>query len=202
MFNLFKMLQMKKSLLFILLCSILSTQTIAQSSQKIHRKGLLFGTSLGAGYSMLQFPAKNQNDLGFALDLKLGYMIKPDFALLLTTNVSVYDYSGFGRDRKRDFGIVAPAVQYWVNDRFWILGGAGLGGDNPVFWDIKNPDNDPLETKYYHGLGIFGAVGYEIYQRKNVAIDLKTKVSYRNVKLQEGGTNGFSFALLLGINLY
>lgn len=140
--------------------------------------------------------------MGFALDAKLGYLINPDFALLLTTNVSVYDYSGFGRNRKRDFGVLAPAVQYWLNDQFWILGGVGLGGDNPVFWDIRNPDNDPLETKYYPGLGIVSAVGYEIYQRKSFAIDLKAKITYRNVRLQEGKTNGVSFAFLLGVNLY
>lgn len=85
-----------------------------------------------------------------------------------------------------------------------MLGRIGLGGDNPVFWDIdyENVDNDPLETKYYNGLGFVTAVGYEIYQRKNMALDLKTKISYRNVEMQEGKTNGVSIALLLGINFY
>ena len=59
-----------------------------------------------------------------------------------------------------------------------------------------------LETKYYNGLGFVTAVGYEIYQRKNMALDLKTKISYRNVEMQEGKTNGVSFAFLLGINFY
>ena len=176
----------------------------AQEDKAIHRKGFVFGTSYGTGYSILKFPDNGQGELGFALDVKLGYMIKPDIALLLTTNVSIYDYSGFGRDRKRDFGILAPSIQYWLNDKFWLLGGIGLGGDNPVFWDIdfENVDNDPLETKYYNGLGLVTAVGYEFYQRKNVTLDLKTKISYRNVEMQEGKTNGVSFALLLGINFY
>jgi hypothetical protein len=196
------MLQMKKSHLFVLLVLILSSQLSAQKNQDISRKGFVFGISVGAAHSTLWFPVKSQNDPGFALDAKLGYMLKPNLALLLTTNVSVYDYSGFGRNRKRDFGILAPALQYWLNDRFWILGGVGLGGDNPVFWDIKNPDNDPLETKYYPGLGVVGVIGYEIYQRKSFAIDLKAKATYRNVQLQEGRTNGLSFAVLLGVNLY
>ncbi|MBN2778213.1 MAG: hypothetical protein JXR36_11250 [Bacteroidales bacterium] len=188
----------------VLLFSVFLQFTFAQEHKAIQRKGFVFGTSYGTGYSILKFPDKNQSELGFALDVKLGYMIKPDLALLLSSNVSIYDYSGFGRDRKRDFGILAPSVQYWVNDKFWVLGGVGLGGDNPVFWDIdfENVDTDPLETKYYNGLGFVTAVGYEIYQRKNMALDLKTKISYRNVEMQEGKTNGVSFTLLLGINFY
>lgn len=185
-----------------LLLSVFFQDAFAQEDKTIQRKGFVFGTSYGTGYSILKFPDQNQNEIGFALDVKIGYMVKSDFALLLSSNVSIYDYSGFGRDRKRDFGVLAPSVQYWVSDKCWLLGGVGLGGDNPVFWDIKNPDTDPLETKYYNGLGIVTAVGYEIYQRKNIAIDLKTKITYRNVTLQEGKTNGFSFALLLGINFY
>ncbi|WP_034256397.1 hypothetical protein [Adhaeribacter aquaticus] len=195
---------MKKSLLTALYFSILlfTQQVVAQDIIKVERKGLLFGTSLGPGYTSLKFPNKNQTDTGLALDLKLGYMVRPNLALLLSTNVSVYDYSGFGRNRKRDFGIVAPSVQYWVTNKLWFLGGVGLGGDNPVFWDIRNPDNDPLETKYYFGLGGVAAVGYEIYQKNNFAIDIKTKISYRNVELKEGKTNGVSAALLIGVNFY
>lgn len=68
--------------------------------------------------------------------------------------------------------------------------------------DFDNVDTDPLETKYYNGFGLIAAVGYEIYQRKNMALDLKTKISYRNVEMHEGKTNGVSFGLLLGINFY
>jgi hypothetical protein len=188
----------------ILLLSVFMNSAFAQEDNAIRRKGFIFGVSYGAGYSILNFPDKNQRESGFAVDAKFGYMIKPDLAILLSTNVSIYDYSGFGRDRKRDFGILAPSLQYWVKDKFWILGGVGLGGDNPVFWDIdfENVEKDPLETKYFNGLGFVAAVGYEIFQRKNMALDLKTKISFRNVEMQEGKTNGTSIVLLLGINLY
>lgn len=179
-------------------------QEYAEEDKTIPRKGFVLGVSSGGAYSIMKFPEKNQSEPGLALDVKLGYMIKPDLAILLTTNVSIYDYSGFGRNRKRDFGILAPSVQYWVNDKFWVLGGVGLGGDNPVFWDIdfENVDNDPLETEYFNGLGFVASMGYEFYHRKNIALDIKTKMMYRNVEMLEGKTNGVSFALLLGINLY
>ena len=193
-----------KSIAFVtaIMCFAFSQNAFSQSEQDVQRNGMIFGTSYGTGYSTINLPDKNIKGLGLALDVKAGYMINPNFALLLSTNVSIYDYSGFGRDRKRDFGILAPAAQYWFNEKTWILGGIGLGGDNPVFWDIKNPDTDHLETTYYNGFGIVAATGYEIYQRKNMSVDLKTKISYRTVEMQEGQTNGISFAFLAGINFY
>lgn len=175
----------------------------AQENTETQRKGFVFGTSVGVANTSLQFPGKSESFSDLAIDLKAGYMINPNLALLLSSNVSIYDYSGFGRDRKRDFGVIAPSLQYWLNNKVWVLGGIGIGGDNPVFWDIKNPDSDSLETKYYSGLGFVAAVGYEVYQSKNnFTIDIKARTMYRNVDLQEGNTTGFSYGLLVGINFY
>lgn len=175
----------------------------AQDNMEFKRKGFVFGTSLGGAITSLEFPDKSQNETDLAINLKVGYMLNPNLAILLTSNISIYDYSGFGRDRKRDFGVLAPSVQYWMNDKLWLLGGIGMGGDNPVFWDIKNPDTDPLETKYYPGLGLIGSVGYEIYQSKNnFTVDIKARTMYRKVNLQEGNTTGFSYGILIGINFY
>lgn len=196
---------MKSFVLVFIAIFTFSFQNIhAQDKEKsaIERKGFVFGTSYGAAVSFLQFPEKSQTDFDVALDLKAGYMLNPRLALLISTNVSIYDYSGYGRDRKRDFGVLAPSVQYWINDKLWILGGIGLGGDNPVFFDIKDPENNELERKYYEGIGFVASVGYELYQKKNFAIDLKTRLMYRNVKIEEEQTSGFSVALLLGINFY
>lgn len=187
-----------------IICITLLMQTIqAQENSSFQRKGFVFGTSLGGSVSTLQFPDKSLNQTDLGIDLKIGYMLNSNLAILLTSNISIYDYSGFGRDRKRDFGIIAPSAQYWLHDKFWLLGGIGIGGDNPVFWDIKNPDTDPLETKYYSGLGVVTAVGYEVFQSKNnFTIDIKAKAMYRKVQLQEGNTTGFSYGILVGINFY
>jgi outer membrane protein W len=129
-------------------------------------------------------------------------MIKPNISLLLTSNVSGYAYSGIGRARKRDFGVLAPTVQYWFHERFWALAGVGLGIDAPVFFDIKDPDNHKEEIEYHSGLGIVGAIGYEFYQGKKMAIDLKVRMTYRNVNITEGKTTGISPSILIGINFY
>lgn len=184
----------------LLICLISSAYS--QNNQNVHRKGFVFGTALGVSHSIQTFPSNKQNNTGLGLDFKVGYMVKPNLALLLSSNVSSYDYSGVGRDRKRDFGIVAPTIQYWFNHRFYILGGVGLGVDAPIFWDIEKPEINKEEVQYFAGLGAVTALGFEIYRKKNFALDIKTRLAYRNVELQEGRTSGFSPALLLGINFY
>ena len=97
---------------------------------------------------------------------------------------------------------MAPTVQYWFRDRFWALAGIGLGLDAPVFFDVKDPDNHEEEIAYHTGLGIVGAIGYELYQGGRFTIDLKARMTYRNVNIAEGKTAGVSPSILMGINFY
>lgn len=174
-----------------------------QEIQSVRKKGFVFGTSLGLANTHLKFPDKSERYTNLGLDLKIGYMLNPNLGLLLTSNVSIYNYSGFGRNRKRDFGVLAPGIQYHLNKRLWFLGGVGIGGDNPVFWDIKDPDLDPLETKYFSGLGFVTSFGYEVFRLgSNFVVDIKARVMYRNVNLLEGTTSGFSYGILIGVNFY
>lgn len=195
---------MRFKIILLFMCSIVCTQTIdAQVKSDFQRKGFVIGTSLGVANSKLNFPDKSDMQTDLGIDLKIGYMLNPRLAILLTSNVAIYDYSGFGRDRKRDFGVLSPSVQYWLKDKLWVMGGIGIGGDNPVFWDIKNPDTEPLETKYYSGLGLVASTGYELFQsNKNFTVDIKGRIMYRNVSLQEGDTTGISYGVMVGINFY
>lgn len=185
-------------------CFTILTQGIdAQIKSNFQRNGFVFGTSIGVANSNIKFPDRLENQTDLGIDLKVGYMLNSRLAILLMSNVSIYDYSGLGRDRKRDFGVLSPSMQYWFKDRFWLLGGIGVGGDNPVFWDIENPDTEPLETKYFSGIGIVASAGYELFRsNKSFAVDLKGRVMYRNVNLQEGDTTGISYGILIGINFY
>lgn len=174
----------------------------SQNKEIINRKGFIIGTSIGVSHSIQSFPNKSQNNTDFGFDLKFGYMVKPKIALLVTSNVSGYDYIGIGRPRKRDFGVLAPTIQYWLGDRFCGLVGIGLGIDAPVFFDIEDPENHKEETQYHIGLGTVLAIGYEFYQGKKIAIDFKARITYRNVNITEGKTTGVSPSILIGINFY
>ncbi len=181
---------------------IIASLVYAQDDQTIIRKGFVFGTSIGFSHSIHSFPSASQNNTDFGVGFKIGFMLKSNMALLLTSNVSGYDYTGIGRSRKRDFGVLAPTVQYWLGDRFWVMGGIGIGLDAPVFFDIKDPDNNKEETVYHAGLGAIGAIGYEFYQGKKFTIDIKARMTYRNIDLAEGNTTGVSPSILIGINFY
>lgn len=186
--------------LFITTLAFLVTISLsAQNDLSTNRKGFVFSTAFGSGATIQSFPQKKQKDFDFALSIELGFMINSKLAILLGSNVTIYDYSGIGRDRKRDFGILSPSIKYWVKD-FWISGGVGLGGDNPVFYDLQKPENNPLESKYYNGFGIVAASGFEFGKFKRFSLDTKFRISYRNVNISEGITQGISTALLLGIN--
>lgn len=189
-----------KSITVLLFGLAISLTTQAQSKNEMQRRGLVFGFSTGIANSNLNFPTKKQNNTNLALNWKVGYMLNPKLAILLHGAVSIYEYDLTDRKRLRDFGGVFVSVQYFATDKFWVLGGVGVGTDAPVFYDLK-PENT-VETKYYSGLGLVSSLGYEIYRKKNFALDLQARINYSNVNLPIGNANGFTTALLLGINFY
>ncbi len=127
-------------------------------------------------------------------------MLNPKTAILLNGVISIYEYDLSGRKRARDFGGLFVSTQYFVSDKWWVLGGVGIGTDAPVFSDVK-PDIE-IETNYYSGIGGVASVGYEIYRKNNFALDLQARINYSNVNLEIGKTSGITSALLLGITFY
>jgi hypothetical protein len=182
------------------ICFMFSVSAFTQTKTDITRKGIVFGFSSGIANSNIKFPGKNQNNTNLALNWKTGYMLNPKLALLLNGVVSIYEYDLSDRKRLRDFGGVFFSTQYFVSNKLWILGGVGIGTDAPVFYDLKTENT--IETKYYSGIGVISSVGYEIYRKNNFALDLQARINYSSVNLPIGRTNGFTTALLLGINFY
>lgn len=189
-----------KSLTIIVISFMLCITAFGQTKNEIKRKGLVFGTSFGIANASMNFPTKKQNTTNLAINWKVGYMINSKFALVVNGAVSVYEYDLTDRKRLRDFGGVFASTHYFITDKFWALGGIGIGTDAPVFYDLK-PEN-PIETKYYSGIGAISSVGYEIYRKKNVTLDIQARINFSRVNLPMGKTNGFTAAILLGINFY
>jgi outer membrane protein W len=185
--------------IFLTVFTLIGIAAYSQDTQ-ISRKGFVIGASVGVSNSNIRISTKSQNNTDLGLNWKVGYMIKPNLALLLNGSASIYDYNLSGRERKRDFGGIFPSAQYWVADKFWILGGVGIGTDAPVFYDLK-PENEE-ETKYHSGIGAISSVGYEIYRKKNFVLDLQARLNFSSVDLPLGKANGFNTALLLGFNFY
>lgn len=182
----------------IIFLSVLISLSMTVFSQD--RKGFLFGASAGLAHSNIRVSSSTQSNTDLGLNWKVGYMIRPNLAVLINGSASIYDYTLSGRARKRDFGGIFPSAQYWVADKIWILGGGGIGTDAPVFYDLKVENIE--ETKYHSGIGAISSIGYEVYRKKNFALDVQARLNFSGVDLPVDKAKGFTTALLLGFNFY
>jgi hypothetical protein len=185
---------------FLNICFLLYSIGFGQNETQVHRKGFAFGLATGVARTHLKFPAKQQNSTNLAINWKLGYGVHPKLVLLLNGAVSLYHYDLYDRPRLRDFGGIFPAAQYFISPRLWLLTGIGISTEAPVFFDINLEHHN--ETKYYSGIGLLSAIGYEFYQHKHFTLDLQTRFNYGVVYLPTGKMRGLSTSVSLGINFY
>jgi len=196
-----KLFEMRSLLICIIV--FLSLSLFAQSTEfkSFERKGLIIGAAFGVSSIHLSFPEQasfSQTNASFP-NIKIGAMISPKLAILAYLPGTVYSYSGNGsRKRDRGFEGIVPSVQYWLKDRWWLLGGAGLGMDAPAFYDIKNES----ERKFYFGSTLLAGTGFELWRWKNCALDLQGRVQYGTAKMPEGIRKGVAFSVGVGLNLY
>lgn len=191
---------MKGFTILFLFSILLNANMQAQNNALFERKGFIFGTAIGISSVNLKYPAQpSQNEISASLpNFKIGAMISTRMALLIYLPGSIYTYEGSGRNRDRGFEAVIPSAQYWLKDRWWVLGGAGLGMDAPAFYDIKNEE----ERKFYFGSSVILGTGYEIWRKEKFTLDIQGRVHYGSAKVSEGTRTGLAYNILLGFNWY
>jgi hypothetical protein len=180
------------------LAILLFQYAFAQDS--IKSNGWFFGAA--AGISSVHLSANGLTDesqisLSFP-NMKIGKMLTEKSAILLYLPGSIYRYKGSGRERDRGFEGIVPAYQYWMTEKWWILGGVGLTLDAPAFYDIQ----DPSERKFYFGPSVLGATGFEIWQKNRFSLDLQARIHYGYATIPEGKRTGLATNLLIGFNWY
>ncbi len=191
---------MKFLLLLLLTISISLAHAQQRTDKPFERKGFIFGTSMGASAVQLKFATKpTQTEVSASFpNFKIGTMISNRTALLVYLPGSIHTYKNEERERDRGFEGIIPSVQYWFKDRWWVMGGLGLGMDAPAFYDIKNED----ERKFYFGYASIAGAGYEIWRKGKCAIDIQSRVHYGAITRPEGNSTGVAFSLLIGVNWY
>lgn len=188
-----------RKLLLIFLVGITCT-ALAQSNDDavtFERKGFVIG--LGAGGGVLNLQTNDTVSTAFSPslpNLKIGWMINSRLALVVLLPGAVYEYHGSSRGFE---GIVA-AAQYWVKDKWWVMGGIGLTFDAPAFYTVK----DPSEAGFYTGFPALSvATGYEVWRKGHFALDLQYRFFSGKSELSaEVNRNGISNMLLVGFNWY
>ena len=137
------------------------------------RDGFIFEFAVGGGIISLEDSAgiqtfdKSQGAFVFP-DLKFGHMLNEKLAITVSMPGNIYEF----QDNDRHFGGFIPSVQYWVKDRWWIHGGIGLAIDSPALYDIKDNVNDD----WNFGCAVMASTGYEIYKKKNFALNVQSKL--------------------------
>ena len=128
-----------KQAIIAIILMLSSIQAFAQDNQiEPNRKGFVIGVSAGAGYLSIEGDAApstfEDSDISLP-NLKIGWMLNPNTALLLSMPGMAYKAQGVDRS----FEGLVPTVQHWVRPNWWINGGVGLGLDTPAFYedDVK-----------------------------------------------------------------
>ncbi|WP_338761554.1 hypothetical protein WAF17_15740 [Bernardetia sp. ABR2-2B] len=167
---------------------LLSSRAYAQNTNSevsTQRDGFIFEFVVGGGaisiedsYEIQTFD-KAQGTFVFP-DVKFGHMLNKNLAITLSLPGNIYEF----QDNDRNFGGIIPSLQYWVKDRWWIHGGVGLAIDSPALYDIEDDVNDD----WNFGTAIMVSSGYEIYKKKNFALNVQSKLVFGHVSL-DGDAN-------------
>lgn len=161
--------------------------------------GFTVGLALGISRTSLSGvgtkPPVQSVDLG--LGWHMGYQATSRWAMLLMGSASVYPYSGTGRDRKRSFESLVPALEYRVDDRLRLSAGVGLQLDAPVFYDVRPGGAD--EKRFSRGVGVVVGMSYALRSGRAFSPDLRARFATGNAHVPGGRETGRSASLLLGV---
>lgn len=182
-----------KQVIIAIILMLTSMQAFAQNNQtEPNRKGFVIGVSAGAGYLSLEGNAAPEAFEGGDLslpNLKIGWMLNPNTALLLSMPGMAYEADGV--DRSVD--ALVPSIQHWVRPNWWINGGVGLSLDTPAFYEGNVKGQDKLIL----GPAFMISTGYEIYKKGKFAIDLQGTIHAG--KLYTNGTHYEAGAIHAGV---
>lgn len=182
-----------KQVIIAMILMLSSMQAFAQDNQsEPTRKGFVIGVSAGAGYLSIEGDAApstfEDSDISLP-NLKIGWMLNPNTALLLSMPGMAYEVQGVDRS----FDGLIPTVQHWVRSNWWINGGVGLGLDTPAFYEDKVKGQDKLIL----GPAFMISTGYEVYKKGKFTIDLQGTI--HTGRLYTNDTHYDAGAILAGV---
>ena len=184
-----------KQIIIILTLMFVTVQANAQQNQtQPDRKGFVVGAMVGVGHLSLSGNTANTSDgSGISLpNLKAGYMLNPDLAILLSTQGLSYEESG----QDRSISGLVPTLQYWIKPNLWINGGIGLAMDVPAFYS----DNTGDQCRIDFGAVILLSSGYEVYRKGSFSIDLQGVIQAGQIESDNGKREAFAIMTGIGFN--
>jgi hypothetical protein len=185
----------------VMLSLLLGSEALAEdpptAPRPFARRGLLVGVAGGITLIHTTLPGQTEFKASFP-NIKIGWMLNERAALALYLPGSIYTFRAAGRQRDRGVEGIMPSFQYWLTDRWWVLGGAGLALDAPAFYDVK----DASEGVYYVGPGAVAATGFEFLRAWRFAMDVQFMVHGGYAYVAGGQRFGVGGNVMLGLNFY
>ena len=161
----------------------------------VYRSGLTLGGGIGAGVTQGPNCFSLCGGAGMG-EVHLGGMLNPRLALMgdLFIGVRYFDDVVAGYTSAYS-SIWSIALQYWAAHNVWLKG--GIGWSNLQIADENTPGVSYQFSDEW-GVGMMGAIGFEVVQAYNFALDLQLRAGH--LFLDGGDLNQFAF--LVGINWY
>lgn len=162
------------------------------------RAGLVFGAAAGAGVLRTADCVNTSCSSAevfsrFSVpNLKIGGMLTPTTALVLYAPGGIYSRTGV----ERSFEAVMPAVQHWLTDRVWALGGVGVGLDAPPFWSAA-------PRVFHAGSAASVAIGVDLTSQGRRTIDLQVRALGGRIGMAgRSKQSAVAVDVLIGVNWY
>ena len=159
----------------------------------VYRSGLLLGLSLGAG----GISAENCGFVcggGFSGEFHVGGMITPRLALMGDFWGVFHPWSDAAGSATTIHTISSFALQHWVSPIVWLKGGIGFGR-----MQLVDESGGGYTYAEETGLAVMGAVGVEVLQLADFALDLQFRLGRGFYDI---GGDGNSYAFMVGLNWY
>jgi len=152
----------------------------------VYRGGLVFGGSLGLGLISSDNCGPYCGSAG-SIEGHIGGMLNPRLALMGDFWGAAHRWDDAYGSGTTYQGIYVVAVQYWATDFLWLKGGAGFAQ-----LEVSGlPDES--------GPGILGAIGVEVVQSYNFALDLQFRLGHG---FYDTGPDVNNLAFMVGVNWY
>jgi hypothetical protein len=160
----------------------------------VYRSGLVVGFGVGGG-AITASNCDPECGGAFAGEFHIGGMIHPRMAILFDAFGAFHPWTDpvFNDSHTTTNSFWMGALQYWATDILWVKGGMGIG-----HIQVTNNSGNFVEGDET-GFGLMGAVGVEVVQSYNFALDIQGRIAH-GFYSQGGDAN--NFALLVGFNWY
>jgi hypothetical protein len=168
----------------------------------VYRSGLVFGLSGGVGAVHLDVNGCGDAcGVAGSLEGHIGGMISPRAAVLFEIWGADHPWSSGGSSFETINTFFTGALQYWVSDIVWIKGGLGVAELRETVDDYYNGAYSTAVNDIT-GFALFGAVGVEVLQSYNFALDLQFRIGNGFYSQDGDSFSAQNYAFMVGFNWY